>query len=183
MVKKVEILNQIVITDNIKLIRIEQDFDEENLKEDLKKLKDKEIEDYLGFSKNIEEEIEDIKRKIEKKTNIYYAIYKQNQFIGWFYLYDIKEKYKRANLSLGILKDIRGHIISLEMVKCLIENVFSMGFNRLGLEIEDTNIKSLKLAKHLEQIGFQYEGKLRDNYGENINSNVWSLLRRDYIKK
>ena len=28
-----EILNQIVITDNIKLIRIKQDFDEEKLKE------------------------------------------------------------------------------------------------------------------------------------------------------
>ena len=85
-----EILNQIVITDNIKLIRIKQNFDEEKLKEHLKKLKDKEIEDYLGFSENIEEEIEDIKGKIERKTNIYYAIYKQDEFIGWFYLYDIK---------------------------------------------------------------------------------------------
>ncbi len=66
-----EILNQIVITDNIKLIRIKQDFDEEKLKVHLKKLKDKEIEDYLGFSENIEEEIEDIKGKIERKTNIY----------------------------------------------------------------------------------------------------------------
>ncbi len=177
-----EILNQIVITDNIKLIRIKQDFDEEELKTNLKKLKDKEIEDYLGFSKNIEEEIKEIKEKMKKKTNIYYAIYKQHQFIGWFYLYDIKETYKRANLSLGIQKDMRGHILSLDMVKSLIENLFSMGFNRLGLEIEDTNIKSLKLAKHLEQIGFQYEGKLRDNYGENINSHVWSLLKREYIK-
>ena len=177
-----EILNQIVITDNIKLIRIKQDFDEEKLKVHLKKLKDKEIEDYLGFSENIEEEIEDIKGKIERKTNIYYAIYKQDEFIGWFYLYDIKERYRRANLSLGIQKDMRGHILSLDMVKSLIENLFSMGFNRLGLEIEDTNIKSLKLAKHLEQIGFQYEGKLRDNYGENINSHVWSLLKREYIK-
>ena len=77
---------------------------------------------------------------------------------------------------------MRGHILSLDMVKSLLENLFSMGFNRLGLEIEDTNVKSLKLAKHLEQIGFQYEGKLRDNYGENINSHVWSLLKREYIK-
>lgn len=77
-----KILNQIVITDNIKLIRIKQDFDEEELKMHLKKLKDKEIEDYLGFSENIEEEIEDIKGKIERKTNIYYAIYKQDEFIG-----------------------------------------------------------------------------------------------------
>ena len=52
MVKKMEILNQIIITNNIKLIRIEQGFDEEKLKENLKKLQDKEIEDYLGFSKN-----------------------------------------------------------------------------------------------------------------------------------
>ena len=66
-----EILNQIVITDNIKLITIKQDFDEEKLKVHLNKLKDKEIEDYLGFSENIEEEIEDIKGKIERKTNIY----------------------------------------------------------------------------------------------------------------
>ena len=38
----------------------------------------------------------------------------------------------------------------------------------------------LKLAKHLEKIGFKYEGKLRDNYGIDINSNVWSLLKREY---
>ncbi len=46
--EKMEILNQIVITDNIKLIRIEEDFNEEVLKENLKKIKDKEIEDYLS---------------------------------------------------------------------------------------------------------------------------------------
>ena len=46
--EKMEILNQNVITDNIKLIRIEEDFNEEMLKENLKKIKDKEIEDYLS---------------------------------------------------------------------------------------------------------------------------------------
>lgn len=68
------------------------------------------------------------------------------------------------------------------MISKVIEILFEVGFNRLGLEIEDTNEKSLKLAKHLERLGFKYEGKLRDNYGENINSNVWSLLKREYFK-
>ena len=66
------------------------------------------------------------------------------------------------------------------MINKVIKTLFDVGFNRFGLEIEDTNITMLKLAKHLEKIGFKYEGKLRDNYGIDINSNVWSLLKREY---
>ena len=66
------------------------------------------------------------------------------------------------------------------MINKVIKTLFDIGFNRLGLEIEDTNVTMLKLAKHLEKIGFKYEGKLRDNYGIDINSNVWSLLKREY---
>ena len=132
---------------------------------------------------NTETEIEDIKEKMLKKKNIYYSIYRENEFIGWFYLYDINQKYKRANLSLGIKENLRGHILSLKAINTIIENLFESGFNRLGLEIEDTNQTMLKLVKHMEKIGFKYEGKLRDNYGLNINSNVWSLLKREYNKK
>ena len=66
------------------------------------------------------------------------------------------------------------------MINKVLKALFEAGFNRLGLEIEDTNITMLKLVKHLEKIGFKYEGKLRDNYGIDINSNVWSLLKREY---
>lgn len=174
---------QILINEKIKMIKLDEKFDKNELIMNLKNINDKAIQDYLGFDEDIKKEVEEIKQKILKKKNIYYSIYRENEFIGWFYLYDINEKYKRANLSLGIKADFRGHILSLEMINKVIEILFEAGFNRLGLEIEDTNTKMLKLVKHLENIGFQYEGKLRDNYGININSNVWSLLKRDYKKE
>ena len=94
--------HEIIVDEKIKLIKIEKDFNQEELIENLEDINDKSIQDFLGMDKNI-----------------------------------IKE-------------------------------------------IEDTNVTMLKLAKHLEKIGFKYEGKLRDNYGIDINSNVWSLLKREY---
>ena len=172
--------HEIIVDEKIKLIKIEKDFNQEELIENLEDINDKSIQDFLGMDKNINKEIEKIKEKILKKKNIYYSVYRKSEFIGWFYLYDIHEKYKRANLSLGIKKDLRGHILSFNMIDKVLKTLFDVGFNRLGLEIEDTNITMLKLAKHLEKMGFKYEGKLRDNYGIDINSNVWSLLKREY---
>ena len=177
---KMKMPHEIIVDEKIKLIKIEKDFNQKELIENLEDINDKLIQDFLGMDKNINKEIEEIKEKILKKKNIYYSIYRKSEFIGWFYLYDINEKYKRANLSLGIKKDLREHILSFNMIDKVVKTLFDVGFNRLGLEIEDTNITMLKLAKHLEKIGFKYEGKLRDNYGIDINSNVWSLLKREY---
>ena len=63
----------------------------------LEDIRDTAIQDFLGMNENIEKEVEEIKEKLLKKKNIYYSIYRKNKFIGWFYLYDINEKYKRAN--------------------------------------------------------------------------------------
>ena len=111
---------------------------------------------------------------------VYYRLYKENEFIGIFYLYQIHYKYHRANLSLGLIPQKRGYTLSLDKIKTIIFKLFDLGFIRLAMEIEDTNEKSLKVARHLEQIGFVYEGKLRNNYGVNINSNVWSIIKKDF---
>ena len=147
--------NEIIVDEKIKLIKIEKDFNQEELIENLENINDKSIQDFLGMDKNINREIEEIKEKMLRKKNIYYSVYRRSEFIGWFYLYDINEKYKRANLSLGINKDLRGQILSFNMINKVIKTLFDVGFNRFGLEIEDTNITMLKLAKHLEKIGFK----------------------------
>lgn len=174
---------ELAINEKIKMRKIEKNIELEKLQKELALLNDVAIQDYLGFQKDNQKEAQHIIKNIEKGKNIYYFLYQEQKLIGIFYLYDIKEEYQRANLSLGLIEAKRGHVLSMKMVRTLIEWLFSIGYNRLGLEIEDTNKESLKLAKHLEKIGFQYEGKLRDNYGININSNVWALLKRDYQKE
>lgn len=174
--------DKIIVDDKISMVKLNRNYNKTELERNLKLLNDKAVQDYLGFDENIDKELEHINLKLERGDNIYYSIYKNGEFIGWFYLYDIKKGYKRANISLGLTNKKRGHILSLTMIRRVIEELFNMGYNRLGIEIEDTNEESLRMMKHLEKIGFKYEGKLRDNYGIGINSNVWSLLSRDYYK-
>lgn len=172
---------EIKLTDKIVLKKIEEKTDKERLKQELIILKDKQVELFLGFDENVEKELTVILEKIKQQDHyVYYTIYEGKEFVGIFYLYDIKLPYHRANISLGIIPEKRGHILSMNLIQILIEELFENGLIRLGMEIEDTNEQSLKLAKHLEKIGFQYEGKLRDNYGEGINSNIWSLLKKEY---
>lgn len=172
---------EIKLTDTIQLKKIEEQTDKEILKRELGILKDKQIELFLGFDEEIEKEIEIILKKIkDDKSYVYYMIYEKGEFVGIFYLYDMKPEYHRANISLGIVPEKRGHILSIKIVEELIKELFQAGLIRIGVEIEDTNEKSLKMIKHLEKIGFQYEGKLRDNYGEGIHSNIWSLLKKEF---
>ena len=81
--------HEIIVDEKIKLIKIEKDFNQEELIENLEDINDKSIQDFLGMDKNINKEIEEIKEKILRKKNIYYSVYKRSEFIGWFYLYDI----------------------------------------------------------------------------------------------
>ena len=86
---------QIIINEKIKMIKLDEKFDENELITNLKNINDTAIRDYLGFDEDIKKEVEEIQQKILKKKNIYYSIYRENEFIGWFYLYDINEKYNR----------------------------------------------------------------------------------------
>ena len=86
---------QILINEKIKMIKLDEKFDKNELIMNLKNINDKAIQDYLGFDEDIKKEVEEKKKKILKKKNIYYSIYRENEFIGWFYLYDINEKYNR----------------------------------------------------------------------------------------
>jgi len=170
----------IELDNDILLKKVIYNIDKNNLKNILQELLDVKIELFLGMNSDINKEIIYMYNNIEKKSHVYYAIYKQNSFVGLFYLYDIMENFKRANLSLGFIQKKRGFVLTKTRIKTLLNKLFDLGFIRLGLEIEDTNADSLLLIKKLEKIGFKYEGKLRDNYGENINSNIWSILKRDF---
>lgn len=165
------------------LEKVTNQINQNQLRENIEKLKDKNVEDFLGFDKKVENELTFMYQEIEKGNSVYYLIYQEQTFIGIFYIYEVKPKYKRANMSLGIIPDKRGHILTLKVIQSLLNQLFECGFQRLAIEIEDANDASLRMIKHLEKIGFVYEGKLRDNYGENIHSNIWSILKRDFHKQ
>ena len=179
--KKIIFPKTIKIEENIEMIKIDKDIDVAKLRSNLFILYDQEAISFLGFENDIDKEIVDMLHKINNTDRyVYYSIYKDSGFIGIFYLYDVNHKNQRANISLGIIPSKRGYVLSIDRMKTLLFELFNLGFIRLAMEIEDTNEKSLRLANHMQNIGFVYEGKLRDNYGININSNVWSILKREF---
>lgn len=168
------------IDENIKFVNCLH-IDKVTLAKEINKLLDDKVVSYLGFDGTADQVVEKILNKAKTMDSyLYYLIYCKNTFVGIFYLYDIKKKYSRANITLALVPNKRGFMLSLSRINALIKFLFEIGFNRLGMEIEDDNEASLKLAKHLDLIGFKYEGKLRDNYGIGIHSNVYSLLKSDW---
>ena len=51
--------HEIIVDEKIKLIKIEKDFNQEELIENLEDINDKSIQDFLGMDKNINKEIEE----------------------------------------------------------------------------------------------------------------------------
>lgn len=177
--------NKIQIDEDIALNNIKT-IGKDELLNGISKLLDKKVELFLGFEGSPYEVTETILYKaIDNNQYAYYAVYDKEDFSGIFYLYNIKCQYKKANISFGLAPKKRGRVLNLDRICILITKLFEIGFNRLSFEIEDTNKDSLLIAKHLQIIGFMYEGKLQDNYGFGIHSNVYTLLRRNYksIKK
>lgn len=97
--------------------------------------------------------------------------------IGIVYVYDYKESYKTCNLGIGVLRDYRGEGISYDVIKIVCEQLFRQGIVRIGLEIEEPNISSIRMCEgKLAKLGFEYEGLRRNSYGKGINSRVYSFI-------
>jgi len=173
---------QIEIDERVKLISVSK-FDTQELLKKLDYFKDRQVELYLGWEDSLEDEVINIKERNETDSKSkFWIIERDGLVIGLFYLYDMHLKYKRAKISLGIIKEYRGYVLSIKRIRKLLETLLDLGFVRLGLEIEPDNDASIKIAKHLSLIGFQYEGTIRNNYGEGIHSMTYSLISSEYVK-
>ena len=142
---------------------------------------DEDFEVFLGINK-CPSETEAIKRIDElltkEKDNMhkYYLICTKDEVpFGIFYFYDFKQAYMTCNLSIGLLSEKRGNGYCFEIMNILCHYIMSFGMNRIGLEVETTNTKCLKICEEaLNQIGFQFEGVRKNSYGVGVDSAVFA---------
>ena len=147
---------------------------------------DKMFYDYLGITVDGTEETalkeinEALIGELDNSHKHYVIETIEKEIIGYFYLYDYKEHYKRCNISIGLIDKYRGKGYTKEIVKIICDEMFKQGIIRIGAEIETTNISSLRC---MSKLGFKKEGILRNQYGENINCIVFSMIKEDWINK
>lgn len=149
---------------------------------------DEAFTDYLGIAKcNSEEEaIAEINRLFAKEkdgAHKYYVILKDYTTpIGLFYVYGYHEKYKRCSLALGLSKRYRGEGLAVEIIKRVCDDLIMQGINRISLEVETTNVSSLKCCEKLcAELGFQKEGILRNLYGKGVDCVVFSVISENRL--
>ena len=147
---------------------------------------DKMFDDYLGIKVDgtketaLKEINEALIGELDNSHKHYVIENIEKEIIGYFYLYDYKENYKRCNISIGLVDKYRGKEYTKEIVKIICDEMFKQGIIRIGAEIETTNISSLRC---MSKLGFKKEGILRNQYGENINCIVFSMIKEDWINK
>lgn len=145
---------------------------------------DDSFEKYLGIQKCYSEKdaVQRIHQLLNKENDGMHKYYVFGSDpmtpFGLFYIYNYKEKYKTCDIGIGISKEYRGKGICFSVIDIICKQLLQQGINRIGLEVEDTNIRSIALCeKKLTKIGFKYEGIKRNSYGTGINSLVFSKIR------
>jgi len=107
----------------------------------------------------------------------------EDTYIGDVGYYDYEKKHNRAEIGYILGKDYWGKGLMSEALEAMLEYGYSkMGLNRVQALIDPRNAASLRVA---EKQGFKYEGTFRDyelEYGDYIDLNMYSLLKREYSK-
>jgi [ribosomal protein S5]-alanine N-acetyltransferase len=118
---------------------------------------------------NQEQAIEHVRRWLElfeSKTQIRYAILKDDIFIGTCGLYLINNRHQRACLGYDLDPDFWGNGYAYEAVEAMInKSQITFNLHRIQAEVMQNNIESINL---LEKMGFQKEGLLKqyEKWGE-----------------
>lgn len=132
---------------------------------------------YLGFNVDCLTDFNLFKQEILRNdSHEVYLVYKGTEIVGLVYMYGTHLKYKRCNLGIGLSTAYRGTGLGKEIIEDFTSFIVSKyDFTRIGVEIEDSNIASLRMINGLSD--FKYEGKLLNNYGVGIHSNVYAMVR------
>ena len=105
----------------------------------------------------------------------------EDKYIGDVGYYDYEEKHNRAEIGYILGKNHWGNGIMSEALEAMLSYGFNaMGLNRVQALIDPRNIGSKRVV---EKLGFTYEGTFRDyelEYGEYIDLDMYSLLRREH---
>ena len=106
----------------------------------------------------------------------------EDSYIGDVGYYDLEERHHRAEIGYILGKEHWGKGIMTEALDAMLKYGFTvMGLNRIQALVDPRNKGSERV---LEKLGFKYEGTFRDyelEYGEYINLDMHSLLRREYV--
>ena len=107
----------------------------------------------------------------------------EDNYIGDVGYYDYEKKHNRAEIGYILGKEYWGKGIMSEALGAMLGYGFNeMCLNRVQALIDPRNMGSLRVA---EKHGFTFEGTFRDyeyEYGEYIDLNMYSLLKREYSK-
>lgn len=148
---------------------------------------------FLGL--NSKEELEVEKKKYKEglwtynKKFLYFQLLEQknNNIIGWCGYHTWYLDHERAEIGYGLFKEeYKNRGLMSEAILPIIDYGFvKMELNRIEAFIEPKNLASIKLIKKLN---FVKEGQLREHYYNYKNNQVedsivYSLLRREYVKK
>lgn len=124
--------------------------------------------------------------RYQNKIGIFWAIIdkKEKQFIGDFAFWNISRENHRAEIGYTLKPEFWNKGYMTETLTCLI----NFGFNDLNLHSFEAEInpKNQNSEKALVKMGFQKEAYFKENRyfkGEYLDSEIYSLLEENFIKK
>ncbi|HAZ13067.1 MAG: hypothetical protein A2X86_09755 [Bdellovibrionales bacterium GWA2_49_15] len=112
-----------------------------------------------------------------------FSIYNQQmEYLGNVGVHTIRWEHGRAEIGYWIKQEFEGQGHVTEAVYALIQELFSMGFNRIEIRCDPENERSKKIP---ERLGMQLEGHFHEHVfqqGAYRDTLVYALLRRDQGK-
>jgi len=110
------------------------------------------------------------------------AIYLEKKYIGIISIYHINKKHKFATIGYLISEEYQNKGIMTEACFAIIKYIFNnLPINRIEAQVFVKNIASIKI---LEKLGFQKEGRLRQNFMINNkleDSFMYSILKIEWM--
>ncbi len=126
--------------------------------------------------------IKKYQKEEQKGDSIRKAIYLKNKIVGVISIYHIDKKHKFATIGYLINGESQNKGIMTEVCFTIIKYIYNnLPINRIEAQVFVKNIASIKI---LEKLGFQKEGKLRQNFMINNkleDSFMYSVLKNEWI--
>lgn len=120
----------------------------------------------------------------EGKKEKVFEIWHKGFFAGLIGMKDINEQYKKLELGYWLDEQMQGKGLIRKSCNALLEFIFyEMKMNRIMIKVAVGNNKSAAIPKEL---GFSFEGIEREGeslHGRFVNLEVYSLLKKEWIRR